>query len=75
MEMMLLFPPILGFMAIIGTFLVFALRQCFQAILTDVLVRRFDRRGLFGVLLALRLTAGWRGIPLITLRRQIANSG
>jgi hypothetical protein len=57
-EMMLLFPPIIGLIAIIGTFLVFALPQCFQAILADVLVRRFNRRGLVGVLLALPLTAG-----------------
>jgi hypothetical protein len=58
MKMMFLFPPFLGFFAIIGTFLVFTLPQYFQAILTDVLVRRFNRRGLFGVLSALPLTAG-----------------
>ena len=57
-EMMLLFPPIIGFVAILGTFLVFALPQCFQAILTVVLVRHFNRSGLLGVLLALPLTAG-----------------
>jgi hypothetical protein len=65
-EMMLLFPPIIGFIAIIGMFLVFALAQCFQAILTDV--RRFNRRGLFGVLLALALTAGlaWYSTDYLT---------
>jgi len=54
---MLLFPPIFGFLAVIGTFLVFALPQCFQALLTDVMVRHLHRRGLLGVLLALPLTA------------------
>jgi len=56
--MMYLFPPILGFVAIIGTFLIFSLPQYFHAILADVLTQRFNRRGLFGVLLALPLTAG-----------------
>src|SRR5262249_52772651 len=55
--MMLLFPLLFGFIAVIATFLVFALPQCFQALLTDVLVRRLHRRGLLGVLLALPLTA------------------
>jgi hypothetical protein len=67
-EMMLLFPPLIGFIAIIGTFLVFVRPQCFRAILTDVLVCRFNRRGLFGVLLALPLTAGlaWYSFDYLT---------
>jgi hypothetical protein len=60
-EMMLFVPLLFGFIAVIaviGTFLVFTLPQCFQAILTDVLLRHFNRRGLFGLLLALPVTAG-----------------
>ncbi len=56
-EMMLLFAPIAGFIAFFVTSLVFAVPQGLQATLTDVLLRRLNRRGLFGVLLALPLTA------------------
>jgi hypothetical protein len=52
-EMMLLFAPIAGFIAIFVTSLVFAVPQGLQATLTDVLLRRLNRRGLFGVLLVL----------------------
>jgi hypothetical protein len=55
--MMVAYPPILGVIAIIGSFLIFAVPQCFQAIVSDVLVRRLGRRGQFGILLALPLTA------------------
>jgi hypothetical protein len=54
---MLYTPPILAIVAIVGSFLVFTLPQCFQAIVADVLVRRFGRRSQFGILLALPLTA------------------
>jgi len=57
MLMMLFTPPIFGIIAIVGSFLVFTLPQCFQAIVTDVLVCRFGRRAQFGVLLVLPLTA------------------
>jgi hypothetical protein len=54
---MILFAPIVGVIAFSVTFLVFALPQCLQATLTDVLLRRLNRRGLLGVLLALPVTA------------------
>ena len=54
---MMLFAPIIGSIAFIVTILVFALPQCLQATLTDVLLRRLNRRGLLGVLLALPVTA------------------
>jgi hypothetical protein len=57
MLMMVLYPPLIGAIAIIGSFLVFALPQCFQAMVTNILVRRFGRRAQFGVLLAFPLTA------------------
>src|SRR5215470_4542550 len=55
--MMVLYPPIIGVAAIVGAFLTFALPQCFQAIVSDVLVHRLGRRGQFGILLVLPLTA------------------
>jgi hypothetical protein len=55
--MMATFPAILGIVAIIGTFLTFTLPQCFQAILSHLFERQVGRRGQFGVLLALPLTA------------------
>jgi hypothetical protein len=54
---MILLAPIVGVIAFSMTILVFALPQCLQAALTDVLLRRLNRRGLFGVLLALPVTA------------------
>jgi hypothetical protein len=55
--MIMFFPVILGIVTIVGSLLVFALPQCFQAVVTDVLVSRFGRVAQFGVLLALPLTA------------------
>jgi hypothetical protein len=57
MQMMVLYPPIMGFIAVIGSLLVFALPQCFQAVVSDALIRRLGRRGQFGILLALPITA------------------
>jgi hypothetical protein len=57
LQMMLYFPPILGYIAIVVSFLVFTLPQCFQAVLTDILVYRFGRRAQFAALLVLPLTA------------------
>jgi hypothetical protein len=54
--MMMFFPVILGIVTIVGSFLVFTLPQCFQAVVTDVLVWRFGRLAQLGVLLALPLT-------------------
>jgi hypothetical protein len=54
---MALFPPIVGLIATVGSFLVFALPQCFQAVVSDALVGRLGRRGQFGLVLALPLTA------------------
>jgi hypothetical protein len=56
-QMMVLYPPIMGFIAVIGSLLVFALPQCFQAVVSDALTRRLGRRGQFGILLALPITA------------------
>jgi|HubBroStandDraft_6_1064221.scaffolds.fasta_scaffold705432_1 hypothetical protein len=56
-EMMMLIPPISGLVAIIGTFLVFTAPQCFQAILTDILIRQYGRRALFLVIVTLPATA------------------
>jgi hypothetical protein len=55
--MMVAVPPIFGVIAIIGSFLIFTVPQCFQAIVSDVLVRRLGRRGQFGILILLPLTA------------------
>jgi hypothetical protein len=57
MLMMIIFPPIVGFIAVVGWFLTFTLPQCLQAIVSDVLVRQLGRRGQIGVLLALPLAA------------------
>lgn len=59
--MVALFAPMLGFIAgfivIIGSFLVFTLPQCFQAVTADVLMRCLGHRGEFGVLIVLPITA------------------
>jgi len=55
--MAVLFPPLFGFVSIMGSFLTFAVPQCFQALVSDVLVRLLGRRGQFGILLASPLTA------------------
>ena len=57
MLMMMTFPLIFGVIAIIGSFIVFTMPHCLQAIVADVLVSRFGRRAQFGGLLALPLTA------------------
>ena len=57
MLMMVLFTPIFGVIAVIASLIVFAIPQCFQAVLSGVLVQRFGRGAHFGVLLALPLTA------------------
>lgn len=54
--MMLYMPPLLGVIAAICTFLVFSLPQYFQAFVTSILMRKFYRRSIFGVLLSLPLT-------------------
>jgi hypothetical protein len=54
--MIMLYPPIVGLVAILGSFVVFTLPQCFQAIMSDVLARRLGRKGQFWILLALPLT-------------------
>src|SRR2546423_1045832 len=55
--MMALYPPTFGLVAFVGSFLVFALPQCLQALVANVLVRRLGRRGQFGLVLALPLIA------------------
>jgi hypothetical protein len=55
--MMLVFPPLLGIIAVVGSFLVFTLPQCFQALVTGVLVCRFGRVGQFGTFMLVPLTA------------------
>jgi hypothetical protein len=55
--MMLFFPVILGIVTTVGSFFVFTLPQCFQAVVADVLVWRFGRLAQLGVLLALPFTA------------------
>jgi len=55
--MAVLFPPLFGFVSIMGSFLTFAVPQCFQALVSDVLVRLLGRRGQFGILLASPRTA------------------
>jgi hypothetical protein len=53
-----LFPLLFGFVSLIGSFLTFAAPQCFQALVSDVLVRLLGLRAQFCILLALPLTAG-----------------
>jgi hypothetical protein len=55
--MMVLFPPILGVVAIFGSFVVFTLPLCLQAAMSDILVRQFGRGELLGILPALPLIA------------------
>jgi hypothetical protein len=55
--MMLFTPPLLGVIAIIGTFLVFTFPQLLQAALADLLVRHFGRRAQFCITMALPVTA------------------
>jgi hypothetical protein len=49
--------PVIGIFSLIGSFLVFAVPQTFQAILIDLLVSRFSTKADMGVLLALPLTS------------------
>src|ERR1700743_1624802 len=69
LEMMAEFPPLLGTIAAIGTFLVFGLPQVFQARLAGVLERKFGDRARFAVLLALPVTAAltWYCYDYLTL--------
>jgi hypothetical protein len=56
-EMIIMFPPLFGLIAVIGTVIVFALPQCFQALVSGALVRRFGGHSQAAVLLVLPLTA------------------
>jgi hypothetical protein len=55
--MMMLFQPIFGFVAIVGSLIVFSLPQFFQAVLLHFLVQMLGNKARFLVLLALPLTA------------------
>lgn len=55
-EMMVLLPPILGLLVIVGVLIVYALPQCFQAMMSDALVCRFGIQAQAGVLLVLPIT-------------------
>ncbi len=55
--MMITFTPLFGLVALIGVLLVLTLPQCFQAVISSALVRRFGSRAQAGVLLALPITA------------------
>jgi hypothetical protein len=55
--LMLVFPPLLGSIAFAGTFLIFTLPQCFQALAAAVLACRFGRAGQFGSFLVVPLAA------------------
>jgi hypothetical protein len=56
-EMIIIFTPLLGLIAAVGTVIVFALPQCFQAMVSGMLVRRFGDHAQAAVLLALPMTA------------------
>jgi hypothetical protein len=55
--MMVLFTPLLGAIAFVGTIIVFALPQCLEAQLKGMFVKRFGRRAYGAVLTGLPLTA------------------
>ena len=55
--MMVLFTPLFGMITVVGTLLVFTLPQCFQAVVSSGLVRRFGSQAHMGVLLVLPVTA------------------
>jgi phosphotransferase system glucose/maltose/N-acetylglucosamine-specific IIC component len=56
-EMIVLFTPLFGLIAAAGTVIGFALPQCFQAVVSGALVRRFGGHAHVAVLLALPMTA------------------
>ena len=56
-EMIIMFTPLLGLIAAVGTVIVFALPQCFQAVVSGTLVRRFGGYAQAAVLLVLPMTA------------------
>jgi len=56
-EMIIIFTPLLGLIAAVGTVIVFALPQCFQAVVSGALVRRFGDRAQAAVLMAQPMTA------------------
>jgi hypothetical protein len=57
LEMIITFTPLLGLIAAAGTVIVFALPQCFQAVVSSMLVRRFGSHAQAAVLLVLPMTA------------------
>ena len=55
--MIVLFTPVFGVIAAVGTVIVFALPQCFQALVSGALVRRFGDKAQLAILLVLPMTA------------------
>jgi len=56
-DMMVTFTPIIMAIAVVGSVIVFALPQAFQAILAGFLVRHFGNRAHLGLMIALPLTS------------------